>query len=189
MNRKEYMRLRYNETASGYDELYAEEQWEKYTLASRCLSKWPGGRLCDIGCGTLLYLEHVVAQGLLERVNHYVGLDLSEGMLQQARRRLDKLHLGHLVEIVQADAENIPLRGKVCGIAVSFTVIDLVEDPGRMLAELDRIAGTSIVSSLKKAHRMKGSLPRLGVYIGETDKDVIAARGSLGTHCKPSNQP
>ena len=189
MDRKQYMRIRYNETASGYDELYAEEQWEKYTLASRCAAAWPGGTLCDVGCGTLLYLEYVEATRLAERIAYYVGLDLSEGMLAQAKKRLARLNAGHLVDLVQADAENLPLRSRVCSIAVSYTVVDLVEEPARMLAELDRVAAASIVSSLKKAHRMRGSLPRLGVYIGETDKDVVAVRGWLSARWKPRNKP
>ena len=174
MSRKLLMRTRYNATAPGYDELYREEQYEKYRATLDILK----GRetLCDIGCGTLLLAEFLSEQGIAGSLKYYVGLDLSPGMLEIALEKLRKgplRELSHIVDVVEADAEHLPLRDRSCSLSVSYTVVDLVEDPGKMLREASRIAPKAVVTSLKKAHRMKGALPRFGVYLGETGKDYI----------------
>ncbi len=173
--RKEIIRIKYNKTAAGYDELYRDEQYEKYR---RVLENAPNVLrqkvLCDIGCGTALLLEYLTAKGVLPA--RYVCLDLSPGMLDQAKRRMGTLRLSHLADVVEADAEYIPLRRCSCRAAVSFTVIDLVENPKRMLEECDRIASTCIVSSLKKAQREKPRIPRIGPLLAETQHDTIHIR-------------
>jgi len=170
--KKKYMRERYNATATGYDELYREEQYEKYGATISYLAGVD--RICDIGCGTLLLLEYLEGKGLAPA--YYVGVDLSPGMLRVASSKLRDSRLrgvAHLVDLVEADAEHLPLRAGSCTMAVSYTVIDLVERPEAMLAEMRRVAGRALVTSLKKAHRLRGRVVRPGRYFGETSKDYI----------------
>ncbi len=170
--KKRYMRERYNVTAKGYDELYREEQYEKYGATIGYLAG--ADRICDVGCGTLLLLEYLRSKELTPA--YYVGIDLSPGMLHVASSKLRSSllrGLAHLVDLVEADAEHLPLRAGSCTLAVSFTVIDLVEKPEAMLAELRRVSRRALVTSLKKAHRLRGRVLRPGRYVGETGKDYI----------------
>ncbi len=181
-SKKKDIMIKYDATASGYDELYRDEQYAKYTAAAEALAKALQGcstghrcRLCDIGCGTGLLIEYLVENGL-PLPGHYICIDLSINMLRVARQRSER-YAAPLTDIIQGDAEHLPLRQKVCRVAVSFTVIDLVENPPRMLQECDNISHTCIVSRLKKAmKRCVREELRAGSYLAETDKDIIFIR-------------
>jgi len=174
-SKKAIMREKYNITSSGYDELYRGEQFEKYMLATRSMK--PRGRVLDYGCGTGLFLEYLVSVHRADDITYYICLDLSPGMLDVARKRTANLGLGHIVECVEADAENLPLRGESVDYTVSFTVVDLVEDKSRALKEMDRVTKLhAVVTSLKKAHKIVRKLPNYGLYIGETSKDYVFVR-------------
>jgi ubiquinone/menaquinone biosynthesis C-methylase UbiE len=172
--RKQELLEKYNITSQNYDELYGQEQREKYKVASRALKKLLGRHrhpilLCDVGCGTLLYYEYIKTTEYSSRIKWYIGIDLSNGMLLQGLKRRDAL-----VDIVQADAEYLPLRDKSCTLLTSFTVIDLLPNPSSFLNECKRVTKLAcIVSSLKKAQKMNYRSIRIGVRIGETDKDNI----------------
>jgi len=176
-NDKAIMQAKYDITSQSYDELYGEEQRCKYRVASPFLAKAAKADkrtvLCDIGCGTLLLYEYLksIMDEVTERITYYVGIDLSLGMLRVAASRRDAL-----VDIVQADAEHLPLRGAACTLSVSFTVIDLVPSPRRFLAECCHATrGYCLVSSLKRAQRLRRANLRVGMYIGETEKDTLFA--------------
>jgi ubiquinone/menaquinone biosynthesis C-methylase UbiE len=172
--RKKELMTKYDITSSNYDELYREEQHEKYeTSWSRLLSRTlPGSRrVCDIGAGTLLFYEYLREKAAT--YSHYVGLDLSPGMLSHAAA---KSRGDAVVDLVQADAAHLPLRANACSVTVSFTVIDLVPEQPLFVHECRRVThGICIVSSLKKAHQGVVRVPRIGRVIGETDKDIIYA--------------
>ena len=175
MGRKAVLREKYNVTSAGYDELYREEQFEKYKLALNVVGV--RGTVLDDGCGTGLLLEYLKSTSKLAEVKLYICLDLSPGMLERAKSRISMLNLRHLAELVEADAENIPLRVKSIDYTLSFTVIDLVDDKLRAINEIDRVTKTAaVVTSLKKAHSMKACLPNYGRYVGETSKDYIFIR-------------
>ncbi|WP_338252969.1 class I SAM-dependent methyltransferase [Pyrodictium abyssi] len=169
------MREKYNVTSSGYDELYRDEQFEKYMLAMRSVKLH--GKVLDNGCGTGLFLEYLASTHGVDGITYYICLDLSPGMLDVARKRTASLGLAHMVEHVEADAENLPLRSESVNYTVSFTVVDLVEDKSRALKEMDRVTKLyAVVTSLKKAHKIVRELPNYGLYIGETSKDYAFIR-------------
>ncbi len=164
------MRLRYNATAEGYDELYAEEQAEKYMAALSRIK--PKGRVLDAGCGTGLLAEYIEAAGLSSNLNLYVCLELSPRMLEQAARRLGRLR-STIYEAVEADLEYLPFRDNAFDTSYSFTVIDLLNDPWRGIRELSRVTrGEAVFSLLKKAQLLKKTLPAER-YLAETNKDLI----------------
>jgi ubiquinone/menaquinone biosynthesis C-methylase UbiE len=165
--------IKYDSTANGYDELYRDEQWEKYDVAKKTLLDKQLTILCDFGSGTLLFLEYITSTSLSQRVSYYVALELSYKMIVNSMKRAKKLSKSHLVDVVQADIENTPLRDSSCSIAVSYTVLDLVDNPMQVLEEIKRTSSYAVVSLLKKAQRLKTMSLRIGTYIGETDKDVL----------------
>ncbi|BEP17540.1 hypothetical protein PYJP_08920 [Pyrofollis japonicus] len=170
--RKKILRIKYNATSAGYDELYGEEQRKKYNVATKRLR--PQGVVLDDGCGTGLFLEYCIKNQFSDSIIYYICLDLSPGMLKKAKERIHKLGIEYLVDIVEADAEYIPLRDKCIDTVFSFTVLGLLSDPTKGLAEIRRVnKGCSIVSILKIGEARKSSVIRFGTYIGETDKDII----------------
>ncbi len=166
--RKRDLIAKYDITARGYDELYREEQYEKYRIAQKALNKRIN-ILCDIGAGTLLFKEYLDSQGI--EYHYYAAIDLSPGMLNEGKKRAD-----HRTDLVQADAAHLPVRSGVCETAVSFTVIDLVPEQDLFLSECRRILrpmALCIISSLKKAQKYRRVIPRIGRGLGETSHDYL----------------
>jgi ubiquinone/menaquinone biosynthesis C-methylase UbiE len=172
---KEIARLKYNATASGYDELYRLEQLEKYKAVFVKLNlKLSGKLVLDDGCGTALLLEYLVETRNLPI--YYICLDLSNAMLVHARVRARSLLQDHMVELVEADAENLPLRDASVDYVLSFTVFMLLEDPGRGVMEATRVGRELVLYTVprKLAHRIPVGT---GVgLIGDVGKDVAYVR-------------
>jgi len=164
------IRERYEATCMGYDELYGEEQFEKYEVVINRYGV--SGRILDAGCGTALLAEYLRERELLDRVDSYVCLDYSGCMLSIARRRLQRLlPKRHLV--LEGNVEKLPFPPAYFDFVYSFTVLDLVDDIEEALAELSRVArGPVIVSMLKKLPYKDRLLTRYPL-IAVTSKDVI----------------
>lgn len=169
------IRIKYDETSKGYDELYSAEQIEKYEAVSSIIAV-AKGLLCDAGAGTLLLAEYMKEKGLDNNYSYIVAFDVSQGMLEKARARARRLGVEAKVELLVGDIENIPLRSNVCSLLTSFTVIDLTDNPRQALNEMERVSKLLIVSLLKKAQSMKTANLRPGRKIAETSKDIIFVR-------------
>ncbi len=164
------IREKYCATAPGYDELYREEQLEKYRLV---LSKIrPQGSLADIGAGTCLFEEYLSGEGVIGKLSYIVALDLTDCMLFFCKRRVYNLGLGFLMDIVVAEATRLPLRDKSVDYAFAFTVFDLTDNVERAIEEMVRVTRvTGVYTLLKRAERRRLT-SMCQIYIGETDKDV-----------------
>ncbi|MEB2837269.1 MAG: class I SAM-dependent methyltransferase, partial [Desulfurococcales archaeon] len=168
------IRERYEATCMGYDELYGEEQFEKYAAAVPRVP--PRGRILDAGCGTGLLAAYLAGEGLLGGVEEYVCLDYSGCMLSLAAARLRGLLPGRSL-VVMGNVEAMPFPDGYFDVVYSFTVLDLVDDLEAALVELVRVSrGPVVFSMLKKLpykDRLLGRYPILGV----TSKDVIFQAG------------
>jgi len=125
----------YDAISRGYDELYGEEQKRKYSVGLKLLK--PGWRVLDVGCGTALLAERVSE-------SFYVGLDVSKGMLNKAMKRKRGL-----AELVLGDARSLPFRSSSFDSCYSFTVLQNVPEPERVLEEMGRVCKKALVSSLR----------------------------------------
>jgi SAM-dependent methyltransferase len=95
-------RVNYDQIAPTYDQRYTVSQFEGIAVALRSLTQDTGaGRILEVGCGTGRWLAEL--QSVIRQV---YGMDLSLGMLQQARQRLESLSLicGHASHLPFADA-------------------------------------------------------------------------------------
>ena len=139
----------YEACAAGYDELYSDEQDEKY----RCLRDY-WSQLCspvlDCGCGTGRLLQSPWMQGKAS-----VGVDCSLSMLMRARQRLREVEG---IALVQADVEYLPFRDRTFNGVISFSVVEDLPEWARVIGEMSRVArkGSCIImSSVRKAFRRK----------------------------------
>ncbi len=166
------IRERYEATASGYDELYRGEQFEKYFTALRRIP--PKGLILDAGCGTALLLEFMALHGLLTRITGYVCLDYSRAMLQTATTRIRVYCKTIPCTRIEANIENLPFRDKTFNTVYSFTVLDLVDNIQKAINELKRVSRGPIIVSLLKKLPYKNILIKKGyTLLGTTTKDAI----------------
>jgi ubiquinone/menaquinone biosynthesis C-methylase UbiE len=96
----------------------------------------PAGRtIVDAPCGSGVALRALRPE---QRVR-YLGYDLSPEMLRRARRHAQELGLDQ-VELVEADAESLPLEAAGAGLFLSYFGLHCLPDPAAALQEAARSA-------------------------------------------------
>lgn len=165
------IREKYEATAGGYDELYGEEQAEKYFVALRRYP--PRGAVLDAGCGTGLLIEYLASRGLLDGVERYVCLDYSWAMLSRAEERRRRLCPRKCMSVL-GNVMSLPFPDDSFDIVYSFTVLDLVDSVSRALRELQRVSRGPVVVSMLKTLPYKDLLVLWGArLVGVTSKDAV----------------
>jgi len=155
----------YDKLADIYDSLYGEEQKAKIKIIFKVMNAEAGGLVLDIGCGTGLLIEYLVADsGCL------VGVDLSVKSLRRARERLRRLRAEQDVSLIRADAENLPFRSEVFDEIFALTLLQDTPSPRRALREITRVAkdkSQAIVTGLRKyftIDEFRGLISSFGEY-------------------------
>ena len=92
-----------------------------------------GGRVLDVGVGTGLELP------MFERNVRIVGVDLSEPMLDIARRRVTEKGLANVEDLRVMDAMNLEYPDAAFDAVVAPYVVTVVPDPRRTLEEMARV--------------------------------------------------
>ena len=144
-SQKRRIMRRYNQSAHVYDTQYSGEQEAKFKTVMQNLRLPQKSRVLDVGCGTGLILNHLAG-----RVEFIVGIDISRGLLQEARRRA-RPH--RYVSLVLADADNMPFADQVFGAVLAITLLQNMPNPRTTLDEIKRVseqAATIVVTGLKK---------------------------------------
>jgi len=90
------------------------------------------GQLVDVGTGTGRVLEIFA-----DRIEHGLGLDLSNQMLDLARSRLDQLGHRHC-SVRQGNAYDLGLDAGSVDVAVLHHVLHFLDDPATSIAEVAR---------------------------------------------------
>jgi ubiquinone/menaquinone biosynthesis C-methylase UbiE len=91
-----------------------------------------GKRLLDAGCGDGVYSIEAARRGA-----RVTGLDLSEGMLNEARKR--SLAAGVTVDWKRGDVLRLPYPNDSFDIVTAITLLCLVPGPGAAVAEMARV--------------------------------------------------
>ncbi len=141
--KKRSVRTRYNSTADIYDRRYQGEQDAKYRSGLTGVDL--GGSFLDVGCGTGLFFKHVSA-----KATNIVGIDTSKALLHRAKERAKA---ASNIDLVEADADNLPFKDCDFDVIFAFTVLQNMPDPLETLKEIKRTAksgATLVVTGLKK---------------------------------------
>lgn len=110
------------------------------------------GRLAlDVGCGNGRHAELLAA-----RADRIVGVDLSRGLLAEARDRAAER--GFAVDLVHGDAGRLPVRDGTVDLAVYVATLHHLRPRQRRVASLDELArvlapdGRALVSAWSTTH-------------------------------------
>ena len=154
----------YNETATHYDCRYNKEQKAKYSTALGKCDLNQEKMLLDIGCGTGLFIKIIS-----KKVLHIVGIDFSLTMLKIARLRCKPFNN---VTLICCDADYLPFKEESFDSIFSFTLLQNLPDPYKVLGEITRIAKNL---SIVVITNMKKNRSYLEVFkmISEFDMEII----------------
>jgi len=158
--KQEKIQRHYDEVADTYDHHYDHSRGRCYhTHVSRHLIEMlPNhGALLDIGCGTGLFVEKYMAQG-----SGAIGIDISRGMIRQARRRC-----AH-TDFIVGSGEKLPFADEAFDAIASLMAFSYMKDPQGMLKEAYRVlkpGGAIAICTLGKKLLTRG-IPAI-YHIGE----------------------
>src|SRR5712691_9821536 len=96
----------------------------------------PGDRVLDIGSGS--GTDALIAAGLVGARGKVLALDITPAMLAKLRRNVAKAGAAH-VEVVEGNAEAIPLPDASVDVVTSNGVLNLVPDKAKAFAEIFRV--------------------------------------------------
>lgn len=92
-----------------------------------------GGRILEVGVGTGISLP------AYSRTSRLYGVDISEPMLEKARRRVAALGLDNVEAIEVMDAENLEFPDNSFDVIVAQYVVTAVPNPEKALDEFARV--------------------------------------------------
>lgn len=154
-DKKRDIKHRYDITAQMYDIRYADEQKAKIEAALQCV-KVKDATVLDVGCGTGISFDCIADEALM-----VVGIDISKKSLLQAKNRLGN---GAHAQLIQADADNMPLKNEVFDRILAVTLIQNMPAPAETLKEIKRVAkcnATLVITGLKKVVGIKAFVKML----------------------------
>lgn len=122
LNKKKEIIDNYDASADFYDKRYGAIQKEKYDIV---LNNYDLNEktIIDIGCGTGLFIEHILNSGDLDRVLecYYIAVDISWNMLLQFKLKLFDLKNKTKILLMLADIDNLPFRDNSFNLVFSLT--------------------------------------------------------------------
>jgi phosphatidylethanolamine/phosphatidyl-N-methylethanolamine N-methyltransferase len=157
----------YSKLSSHYDLLFDRVFQSGREHAVRALELRSGERVLEIGVGTGLLLP------LYPRSVEVIGIDLSEGMLEEARDRINDLGLRH-VSVARMDASALQFPDDAFDAVLAPYVMSVVSDPKKVLGEMKRVCCPGgrivIVNHFLSRNPVKASLEKaltpLSVHVG-----------------------
>jgi phosphatidylethanolamine/phosphatidyl-N-methylethanolamine N-methyltransferase len=157
----------YSRLSSHYDLLFHDVFQPGRRKALEALELQSHERVLEVGVGTGLVLP------LYPRSVEVIGIDLSEGMLEEARNRI--VHLGlRGASVLRMDAAELEFEDATFDAILAPYVISVVSNPGKVVAEMARVCRPGgrivIVNHFLSRNPLKGLLERLltplSVHVG-----------------------
>lgn len=127
----------YGKKAFEYD--LGREDSQKWQLENQSVNEFlkdKYGKILDIPCGTGRFFSLYREYGL-----QFIGMDVSEDMMCQARAKDDK------AEVIFGDIEHIPLEDKAVDYSLCVRLLDKIEEKEMMQAvvELGRVTSKAML--------------------------------------------
>ena len=119
----------YRKQAKGYDQsgIHGLDAFRREAIRHLDLKR--GDLVVDLGCGT--GLNFALLQEAIGETGRIIGVDLTDAMLDQARRRV-AAHGWQNVELVQADATSYEFPTQVDGILSTFA-LTFIQDGAQVI--------------------------------------------------------
>lgn len=136
------------EEAQGYDSMDHTEPNESFL--KRLLELGASGRMLDIGTGPG-HIPLLVCRRLSNA--EVVGVDLSENMLDLARRHLAASAYKDRIEFKKADAKGLPFADHEFDVVYSNTILHHIPDPRPFITEAWRVLRTGGVFCIRDLFR------------------------------------
>jgi ubiquinone/menaquinone biosynthesis C-methylase UbiE len=176
MNMKsEEIRKKYDETATGYD--WKITLMEKISGAARLrqnLLQKARGRVLDVACGTGRNFPYYPKDCQI------TAIDLSAGMLEQARQRAE--HLGLEIQLVTQDVEQLDFPSQSFDTVVSSLAVCTYPNPVEALTEMTRVCKSD--GQLLLLEHGRSSCQLLGRL-----QDIFASSYAKHTGCQINREP
>lgn len=143
---------------------YSAESYDKYTegfvqvyddgMVKRLLQEGAarGGVLLDVGTGTARLLIKLARVPLLEDLR-LIGIDYYQDMVDEALKAVAGAGLGGRVEVMQADAHDLPFPDAFADFVISRSTIHHWADPARALREIHRVlkpGGVALIHDVRR---------------------------------------
>ncbi|HYL91444.1 MAG TPA: class I SAM-dependent methyltransferase [Burkholderiales bacterium] len=129
----EAVKTAYRRYAAVYDAVFGPVLQPGRKAVMQALRLRPGDRVLEVGVGTGLSLP------LYPREVTITGIDVSREMLEKARRRVARRHLGNVEALLEMDAQSMSFPDASFDKVVAMYVVSVVERPARLLEELHRV--------------------------------------------------
>jgi ubiquinone/menaquinone biosynthesis C-methylase UbiE len=140
-----------------------------------------GEALLEVAIGTGAQL---VELGRRNPTGRTVGIELSDGMLAQARKKVAAAGIEQHVELLHADALDLPFEDQSFDLVVNSYMLDLLprDDIPRVLSEYGRVlrpCGRVVLSNMtigeRHRHRIWDALYARGINLTANCRGVLAA--------------
>lgn len=132
--------------------------------AVQLLDLRPGDTVVDLGCGTGVNLS-VLADAVGEH-GQVVGIDLSQGMLDQARRRADRRHLPQ-VTLIQGDIREARLPPETAGVLATAS-LEMIPEQDALISNLNAQLSSTQGRLAVGGFRRPPDWPEWAVALGRT---------------------
>jgi len=116
------------------------------------LTKFKPTTILDIATGTA---DFAIAAGKIKD-SIITGIDISEGMLEAGRKKISRLRLGHRIQLLTGDSENLPFPDNSFDAAIVAFGVRNFENLEQGLREINRVlkpGGTFVILEISEPHR------------------------------------
>lgn len=94
------------------------------------------GKILDSGCGSgVILIEMCRAFPKAEAI----GVDLSEPLLEFARKSAEKEGISNRVAFQKGDVESLPFEDDYFDVVINTNMLHIVENPVKMINEIERV--------------------------------------------------
>lgn len=122
----------YGGYSGAYDFIFKGFFFPRIKHAIETMHIKPGDRILDVGVGTGLSLP------LFPKHCCVTGIDLSAGMLKEAKKKVEAEGLDHIT-LIEMDATHLAFDDDTFDHVISTHVISVVPDPVKVIAEMKRV--------------------------------------------------